>query len=79
MNDETKLEQDVRRWINDYLEEHRESQNELARKTGINQAMISRFLTGQRDMNITTLGRLLPVLGAAITRKRGRPKKRSLT
>lgn len=44
------------------------SQNELARLTGVEQASISRFTRGERDLSLGSVDRLLPILGLELRR-----------
>jgi ribosome-binding protein aMBF1 (putative translation factor) len=50
---------------------------ELARRSGVSPAQLSRFLRGERSLTLETLDPLAKVLGLELTKKRGKtPRKR---
>ena len=42
------------------------SQNEIARESGVAQAIVNRFVTGQRGLTLDTADRLCEVLGLVL-------------
>jgi plasmid maintenance system antidote protein VapI len=50
-----------------------ENQQEISRRTGIPAPVICRFLSGQRDLTLTTGNKLVQYLGMEL-RRRGRGK-----
>lgn len=56
-----------RLWLTDTLRRRRMSQQELARRCGIDRSTITRILNGERDPSLHTALRLVDALGAETT------------
>jgi len=50
------------------------NQTELAELTGVEQASISRFVRGQRDLSLANIELLLPVIGVEVVARKPRSK-----
>lgn len=48
---------------------------ELAKRTGVQQSALSRFMAGSVGLTLDSIDRMAPVLGLKITGKRARAKK----
>lgn len=53
----------VRRW-----EASGRTRYALAKRAGVAQSMLSRFVSGERALSLETAGKLLPLLGLAVVR-----------
>jgi transcriptional regulator with XRE-family HTH domain len=63
-----RLTSDIRRAI----ETSRISRYEIARRSGVTQASLSRFMAGKTSLTLDTIEKLAPVLGLEITAKKKR-------
>ncbi len=48
----------------------------VARATGVTEGALSRFMSGERDMTLRTLGRIAPVIGVSLRTKRPRRQRK---
>ena len=52
------------------------SRYEIAKKTGVSQSVLSRFMSGETGMTLATLERIAPLLGLEIVIRKRRKKER---
>jgi plasmid maintenance system antidote protein VapI len=63
MKQKIKKTQDIEKQLLQAISESKLSINGLARLSGVNQAMISRFINGQRSLTLPSAAKLAKVLG----------------
>ena len=52
-----------------------EGRGDIGREAGVATSQLSYFLSGQRDLTLTTAGKLFKALGLELVAKRPRPRK----
>lgn len=68
-------ETDLGEILRSEIAEQEMSQYQLQRETGVSQAVLSRFLSGERDILLATATPLFDYLGLKVVRTKGKKKR----